>query len=96
MIEVIFGRLSGDYAIGNLIRMAFVRVPQLPDPALQLHATTLLHYVGGLMRRRTQVGRGSECHVISGCERLGLHAPRARCRRGIGMGLDIADVMAAE
>ncbi len=76
--------------------MAFVQITRLPNPSLQLQATALLHDMGGLMRRCMQVWRGSERHVASGSERLGLHAPRARCRRGIGMGLDIADVMAAE
>lgn len=96
MIEEIFSPLSSDYAIGNLICMAFVRIAQLPNPSLELQATALLHDMSSLMRRRMQVGRGSEGHVVSGNERLRLHAPRSRCRRGIGMGLDIADVMAAE
>lgn len=52
--------------------------------------------MGRLMRRCMQVWRRSERHVVSGRERPGLHDMSACCGCGVSMGLDIADVMAAE
>jgi len=96
MIEEILRALALHDAVGDGVGVPLVGIADLADAALQLHAGTLLDDVRGLVRRGVEVGRSGERDVIADRERARAHRRRALGRRAADVGLDRADIVAAE
>jgi len=73
-----------------------VRISDVADAALQLHAAALLHHVRGLVSHGVQIRALAEHDVIARGVRAGTH--RLRTRRGFGPRVrpDLRDVVSAE
>jgi len=73
-----------------------VRVAALADAALELHAPALLNNVRRFVSRRVEAGRAGERDAVAGRVRLGADRAARRGSRAADVGIDAADVVAAE
>jgi len=95
-IEQRLGRLALHDEVRNRVGVLLVAIADLADAALELDAAALLDDVGSLVCRGVEVGRPGERDVIADRERARAHRRRALGRRAADVGLDRADVVAAE
>jgi hypothetical protein len=89
-------RPACNHGIRNRIRVALVRIADLAEAALQLHAAALLDDMRRFVRRCMKIGRPAERNVIPRRERMCIHRGRAFACRVVGVGLDMRDVMPAK
>ena len=89
-------RLALDDKVGDLVGVALVRIAGLADAALELHAAALLDDVGGLVGGGVEVRLAAERDVVAGGEGVGAHGLGAGRGSLVGVGDDLADVVAAE
>jgi hypothetical protein len=95
-VEQPLGARSPHDRVSNSIGMLLILIAGFTDPAFQLHPTALLDDVRRLVSGGMEARCSDERDVVTGRVRLG--ADRAARDRGItsDVGLDVADVVAAE
>lgn len=76
--------------------MLLVRVTALTDAAFQLHATALLNNVRSLVSGHVEAGRAGERDLVPRRVCLGADRAARGCRSAADVGVDAADVVAAE
>ena len=82
--------------VGHCIGVPLVRVAGPANTTGDLSATTLLHYMRGLVRRGVKIGRARERDVVTSRERHSAYRPRALGGLAVAVRPDVADVMATE
>lgn len=95
-IEQRLGRLALDHLIGDRVSVMLVGIAVASDAAGQLHTTTLLHDMGGLVSREVQVWRFLKRDVIARRVRLRAHALSCLGRLAADVGVHQGDVVLPE